>query len=112
MVGLNQIIAGAALTAFVALGGGLYVQTQRLDASKAREASLARSVKALEVQAAQSALAADVAAARAKRAQDMNAEATAQIEAILNLNLGDCANETLDSDLTDILGRRFLPASD
>ena len=93
-------IAGAALTAFVALGGGLYVQTQRLDASKAREASLARSVKALEVQAAQSKEARRVEAARAERFAARNAELSATVEAILT---GDIPDENLDPRIADYI---------
>ena len=52
MTPFTPYIAGAALTAFLALGGGLYVQTQRLDASKAENAALRLQIGACEADAA------------------------------------------------------------
>ena len=41
------------------------------------------------------------------------AKATAtRLEAIQNLNLGDCASAKIPDDLADILGRRHVPAAD
>ncbi|MDF1729539.1 MAG: hypothetical protein P1U53_17495 [Sulfitobacter sp.] len=105
-------IAGAAVLACVGLSAALWWQGRGIAATEAENASLTRSVAALALQAEQSALAADVAAARAARAQQMSAEANAQIEAIRNLNLGDCADETIDPALADVLGRRDVPAAD
>lgn len=105
-------IAGAALAAAILAGGALWWQSGTIDRLRAYKASLERSVAALEQQAAQAAESRRVAAARARRAQEMTAEKDAALDAIRNLDLGECADETIDPALADILGRRDVPRAD
>ena len=105
-------LAGALLAALVAAGGWIWLQSGWLDKAEAENARLTRSIAVLERQAEQAALSRDVAAARAKAAQDMAAEKDAMLDAIRNLNLGECADETLDPALRDLLDRRGLRTPD
>jgi hypothetical protein len=105
-------IAGAALAAAILAGGALWWQSGTIDRLRADKASLERSVAALERQAAQAALSREVAAARAKAAQAMTAEKDAALDAIRNLDLGECADETIDPALRDLLDRRGLRSDD
>ena len=103
-------IAGALLAAALGLGGYVWSLRASNASLTADNARLLRNAAVLEGQVEQARLAASVAAARAARAQEMNAEASAKIEAIRNLEIGGCADENLPDDLADLLGRRNVPA--
>lgn len=105
-------VAAAALVVCLVLCGALWWQSSTVSDLEAENSRLTRNVTALTIQADQSRLAADVAAARAARATQMTIEASATIEAIRNLQLGECADAQIDPDLADILGRRDVPAED
>jgi hypothetical protein len=96
----------AALVACLGLCGALWWQSGTVDRLRDDNARLTRNAAVLEDQAAQARLAADVADASRQRVERMNAEASATIKAIRNLQLGDCADAPLDPALTDLLGRR------
>jgi hypothetical protein len=99
-----RYIAIAALVAALGLAGVLWWQCGTVTRLTDDNARLTRNAAALVAQADQARLAADVAAARAARERVMNAEATATLDAIRNLELGECADETLDDDLSAIFG--------
>lgn len=88
----------AALLACLGLSGALWWQSSTVD-------RLERNAVVLEEQAAQARLAADVAEASRQRVELMNAEASATIEDIRNLQLGECADAPLDPALSGILNR-------
>ncbi|MBM1817151.1 hypothetical protein JQW92_18020 [Sulfitobacter pseudonitzschiae] len=73
------------------------------DALAADNARLTRNAAVLSDQVAQARLAADVAAAYRTAETKRAAEAVATVEAIRNLDLGDCADAMLDDDLADLL---------
>jgi hypothetical protein len=95
---MRAYFAIGAAVAFLTLTGLALLQTARLDAQRAENAVLQRSIDALTTQAEQSALAREVEAARAKAFAARNAELTAAIEAILT---GDIPDETLDPRIAD-----------
>jgi hypothetical protein len=101
-----------ALLACLGLAGALWWKLGAVSDLEADNGRLTRNVAVLTMQADQSRLAADVAAARAARATKMTIEANATIEAIGNLQLGECADAQIDPDLAAILGRRDVPAED
>lgn len=76
------------------------------DALTADNARLTRNAAVLTGQVTQARLAADVAAAYRVGETKRAAEAVATVEAIRNLDLGECADAPLDDSLADILGRR------
>lgn len=96
----------AALVACLGLCGALWLQSGTVDSLRDDNARLTRNAAVLADQVEQARLAADVADASRQRVERMNAEASATIDAIRNLQLGECADAPLDSDLTDLLGRR------
>ncbi|KKN69698.1 hypothetical protein LCGC14_0437980 [marine sediment metagenome] len=96
----------AALLACLGLAGALWWQSGTVSDLTAENGRLTRGLAAMQLQADQSRLAANVAAARATRASLMTIEANATIEAIRNLQLGECADAPIDPDLAVILGRR------
>lgn len=100
---MTRYLAIAALVAAMVAGSALWVQTSRLGAVRAENERLTRNAAVLDAQLEQARLSASVAAAHAKREREITANATAAIEAIRNLDLGDCADETIDPDLADIL---------
>ncbi|HCT32361.1 MAG TPA: hypothetical protein DF966_04280 [Sulfitobacter sp.] len=102
----------AALLACLGLAGALWWRSGTVSDLMAENGRLTRGLAAMQLQADQSRLAADVAAARAARASQMTIEANATIEAIRNLQLGECADAQIDPDLAAILGRRDVPAED
>lgn len=101
-----KYVAIAALVACLGLCGALWWQSGALDTLRDNNARLERNAAVLTEQAEQARLAADVADASRQRVERMNAEASATIEAIRNLQLGECADAPLDPALTDLLGRR------
>ena len=106
---MNQVTLGAlcaVLLACLGLGVALWWQVSAAEGLASENGRLARGLAAIQLQADQSRLAADVAAARAARATQMTIEANATIEAIRNLQLGECADAQIDPDLASILGRR------
>lgn len=106
---MNQITLGAlcaALLGCLGLGVALWWQAATAEGLEAENGRLARGLAAIELQADQSRLAADVAAARAARATQMTIESTATIEAIRNIQFGECAGAQIDPNLAVILGRR------
>ena len=109
---MMRYVAVGALLACLGLCGVLWWQSGTVSDLEAENGRLARNVTALTMQADQSRLAADVAAARAARATQMTIEANETIEAIRNLQLGECADAQIDPDLAAILGRRDVPAKD
>lgn len=109
---MMRYVAVASLVACLGLCGALWWQSGTVSDLEAENGRLTRSVAALTMQVDQSRLAADVAAARAARATQMTIEANATIEAIRNLQLGECADAQIDPDLAAILGRRDVPAED
>jgi cytoskeletal protein RodZ len=109
---MMRYVAVAALVACLGLSGALWWQSGTVSDLEAENSRLTRNVTALTMQADQSRLAADVAAARAARATQMTVDANAAIEAIRNLQLGECADAQIDPDLAAILGRRDVPAED
>jgi hypothetical protein len=96
----------AALVVCLGLCGALWWQSGTMDRLRDDNARLTRNAAVLADQVEQARLAADVADASQQRVERMNAEASDMIEAIRNLQLGDCADATLDPDLADLLGRR------
>lgn len=97
---IRTYVIGAATAAFLGLSGALWLTWSALDASKAENAALVRSIAALTMQAEQSALAREVEAARAKSYAARNAELSATIEALLT---GDIPDETLDPRIADFV---------
>lgn len=106
---LPYILAAGALLG--ALGYVAYLRSANASLS-AENASLTRSIGTLEVAREQARLAADVAVARAKAAQEAAAAKDAKLDAIRNLDLGECADALLDPALVDLLGRRGLRSDD
>ena len=102
----------AALVACLGLAGALWWQSSDMDRLEADNARLERNAGVMAGQIDQARQSAAVAAAHAQRERDLNAKATATIEAIRNLKLGECADAKIDPDLADLLGRRDVPAED
>ncbi len=105
-------VAVGALLACLGLCGALWWQSGTVSDLEAENGRLARNEVSLEWERSHVRLAADVAAARAVREAKMKIEANATIEAIRNLQLGECADAQIDPDLAAILGRRDVPAED
>lgn len=103
---LTLIALCVALTACLGLCVALWWQSGTVDRLRDDNARLTRNAAVLSEQAEQARLAADVADASRQRVERMNVEASATIEAIRNLQLGECADATLDPALTDLLGGR------
>lgn len=104
---MTRYIAIAALVAALVAGAALWVQTTRLGAVQAENERLTRNAAVLDRQLEQARLSASVAAAHAKREREITANANATIEAIRNLDLGECADAQLDPDLADALDGVF-----
>lgn len=102
----------AALVACLGLAGALWWQSSDMDRLEADNARLERNANVMAGQIDQARQSAAVAAAHAQRERDLNAKASATIEAIRNLQLGECADAPLDPDLADLLGRRDVPTED
>lgn len=102
----------AALVACLGLSGALWWQTSAIDGLSDENARLTRNAGVMAGQIDQARQSAAVAAAHAQRERDLNAKASATIETIRNLKLGECADAPLDPDLADLLGRRDVPAED
>jgi hypothetical protein len=102
----------AALVACLALSAALWWQSAHMDRLEDDNARLTRNASVMEGQIEQARQSAAVAAAYAQRERKINAAASATIEAIRNLNLGECADAPIDPDLAAILGRRNVPAED
>lgn len=109
---MMRYVAVGALLASLGLSGALWWQSGTVSDLEAENGGLTRSVAVLTMQADQSRLSADVAAARAARATQMTIEANATIEAIRNLQLGECADAQIDPDLADHLGRLLRTGED
>lgn len=98
-----KYVSIAALLGCLVLGGVVWLQTGQLGAERDDNARLTRNAAVLSDQVAQARLAADVASAYRTRETKRVAEATATIEAIRKLNLGECADADIDPALSDIL---------
>lgn len=109
---MMRYVAVGALLACLALCGALWWQSGTVSNLEAENGRMTRNEVSLKWARAQAREAADVAAARAGRARKMSFEANATIEAIRNLQLGECADAQIDPDLAVILGRRDVPAED
>ncbi|MCZ4351524.1 hypothetical protein O4H61_03255 [Roseovarius aestuarii] len=109
---IRAYIAGGVLSAFLGLFVALWWQLGRVASLQDEAALLTRNAVVLSGQIEQARLAADVAAARVSLAQQLSAEAQAAIAAIRNMDLGDCADETIPADLADVLGGRDVPTGD
>lgn len=106
MTRLTLVALCASLIGCLGLCWALWWQSGTVDTLRDDNARLTRNAAVLEDQAEQARLAADVADASRQRVERMNAEASAVIEAIRNLQLGECADAPLDPALTDLLGSR------
>lgn len=94
-----------ALAACLVLAVLLWWQADALDHLESENERLTRNAGVLLSQVEQARQSAAEAAAYAQRERDLNMKASATIEAIRNLELGECADAPLDPSLADILGR-------
>ena len=100
---MMRYVAVGALMACLGLCGVLWWQSGTVSDLEAENGRLTRNVAVLGDQVAQARLAADVAAAYRTSETKRVAGATATIQAIRNLDLGECADADIDTDLADIL---------
>ena len=101
---LAPYIAGSVLIAIAGLSGALWLTMGKLDATKADNARLLRSQTVLTQAVEDARLSAAVAYAYRDKERKLATEATAKLAAIDDLDLGECADETIADGLADIIG--------
>lgn len=102
----------AALLAVLSLSGACMVLMARNGALVAEKAALDRKVFTLSGQVESARLSAAVAHAYRDRERQLSANATARLNAIDALDLGECADEKIDDALADAVSGGIVPATD
>lgn len=108
---LAVLAAGACVVA-LGLAVALWWQGRGIADLEAENARLLRVEASLSRQLDQARLSIEETNAFLIRQRGISAAANATIEAIRNLDLGECADAQIDADLADVLGGRLLPEAD
>lgn len=106
------VLAAGACAVALGLAVALWWQGRALTALEAENARLKRVEASLSAQLDQARLSIAETNAFLIRERSISTAATATIEKIRNLDLGECADAQIDADLADVLGGRLLPETD